>query len=85
MTHVVIERPEGKLLRAFVHPANDSDHPGELEIRILSADYFGNHIRRVEQRAYFTEQEIGDVLEALVYKRIIEREEEKKDEPHATQ
>ena len=65
-----------KLIRRWAlmrttQPENDAEHPGEVEIRLLSADYFGNHIRRVEQRAYFTAQEIGDALEALVYKRLI--------------
>ena len=53
MTHATIERTEGKLLRAFVHPENDPQHPGEVEVRLLSADYFGNHIRHVEQRIFF--------------------------------
>lgn len=77
MTHAVIERTEGKLLRAYTHPDSDTQHPGEVEIRLLSADYFGNHIRSVQQRAYFTEKEIGDALEALVYKKIIETEAKK--------
>lgn len=71
MVHAVIDRPEGKLLRAYTHPDNEEKHPGEVEIRLLSADYFGNHIRSVEKRAYFTEKEIGDALEALVYRKII--------------
>ena len=77
MTHAVIERTEGKLLRAYTHPDSDTQHHGEVEIRLLSADYFGNHIRSVQQRAYFTEKEIGDALEALVYKKIIETEAKK--------
>ena len=77
MTHAVIERTEGKLLRAYTHPDSDTQHYGEVEIRLLSADYFGNHIRSVQQRAYFTEKEIGDALEALVYKKIIETEAKK--------
>ena len=71
MMHVVVDRAEGKLIRAFTHPKNDTEHSGEVEVRLLSADYFGNHIRHVEQRAYFTEKEIGDALEAMVYRKII--------------
>ena len=71
MVHATIDRAEGKLLRAYTHPESDSQHPGEVEIRLLSADYFGNHIRHVERRSYFTEKEIGDALEALVYRKII--------------
>lgn len=71
MVHATIDRAEGKLLRAYTHPESDTQHPGEVEIRLLSADYFGNHIRHVERRAYFTEKEVGDALEALVYKKII--------------
>lgn len=71
MTHITIARPEGKLLRAFNLPESDSDHPGDVEIRLLSADYFGNHIRHVERKAHFSEKEIGDALEALVYRKTI--------------
>ena len=71
MVHATIDRADGKLLRAYTHPESDTQHPGEVEIRLLSADYFGNHIRHVLHRAYFTEKEIGDALEALVYRKII--------------
>ena len=71
MMIAAIERAEGKLLRVFVKPESDCEHPGEVEIRLLSADYFGNHIRHVEQRQYFTEAEVGDALEALIYKKEI--------------
>ena len=73
MVHATIDRAEGKLLRVYTHPESDTQHPGEVEIRLLGADYFGNHIRSVEKRAYFTLKEIGDALEALVYKKIIEK------------
>lgn len=71
MTSAFINRAEGKLLRAITHPETNIEHPGEVEIRLLSADYFGNHIRHVEHRAYFTEEEIGDALEAMVYRKIV--------------
>ena len=72
MVHAVIDRADGKLLRAYTHPESDAQHPSEVEIRLLSADYFGNHIRSVEKRAYYTEKDIGDALEALVLTNVIE-------------
>lgn len=64
-----VDREGGKLLRIITHPEESHDHPGEVEIRLLGEDHCGSHVRHVEQRAYFSEHEIRDILEALVRER----------------
>ena len=63
---LTINRPENHILRI----STKRDGPG-YELRLLGPDYFENHIRSTEQMADVTEEELGEALEALMYKKII--------------
>ena len=63
---LTINRPENHILRIVTK----KDGPG-YELRLLGPDYFGNHIRSTEQMAEVTEDELGEALETLMYKKIV--------------
>ena len=67
---LTINRPENHILRIVTK----KDGPG-YELRLLGPDYFGNHIRSTEQTAEVTEDELGEALETLMYKKIVGRVE----------